>query len=170
MNTTTLTTPAGPLTIVATDAGVVRAAGFTGDALPLLATLPAGWREHPRQRPDLGVITKAVIAYLAGDLDRLDEIPVSQRPDEEDGSFLVTAWRELRRVRPGEVISYTQLAARTGRPAAIRAAANACARNAAALLVPCHRVRRSDGGLGGYRWGTGVKEWLLAHERAAAGR
>ena len=52
-----------------------------------------------------------------------------------------------------------------GRPAAIRAAAQACARNAAALFVPCHRVLRTDGSLGGFRWGLDVKKWLLAHER-----
>ncbi|MEU4712555.1 MGMT family protein, partial [Micromonospora purpureochromogenes] len=51
------------------------------------------------------------------------------------------------------------------RPAAVRAAAAACARNAAALFVPCHRVLRTDGTLGGYRWGLDVKEWLLGHER-----
>ncbi|MDN2501968.1 MGMT family protein, partial [Nocardia nova] len=46
-------------------------------------------------------------------------------------------------------------------------AANACARNAAALFVPCHRILRTDGSLGGFRWGLGCKRWLLAHERAA---
>lgn len=168
MNTTTMATPAGPLTILATDTGVVRAAGFTADTAAVLATLPPGWRGDPRLRPDLGVITKAVTAYLSGDLDRLDEIPVVQRSD--DGSFLSDAWRTLRQVRPGEVISYSELAARAGRPAAVRAAAGACARNAAALFVPCHRVRRADANAGGYRWGIEVKEWLLSHERAATGR
>lgn len=168
MNITTMTTPAGPLTIVVTEAGVVRAAGFTADAETLLALLPVAERGQPRPLPDLGGITKAVTAYLAGELDRLDEVPVAQHSDED--SFLARAWRELRRIPPGEIVSYTELAARTGRPTAIRAAANACARNAIAPFVPCHRVRRADGGLGGYRWGTGVKEWLLAHERAGGGR
>jgi methylated-DNA-[protein]-cysteine S-methyltransferase len=61
-------------------------------------------------------------------------------------------------------VTYSQLAELSGRPDAIRAAAAACARNAAALFVPCHRVRRVDGSLGGYRWGLTVKRWLLDYE------
>jgi methylated-DNA-[protein]-cysteine S-methyltransferase len=67
-------------------------------------------------------------------------------------------------VKPGQPVSYTAFAALAGRPAATRAAAQACARNAVALFVPCHRVLRSDGSLGGFRWGLHVKRWLLAHE------
>jgi methylated-DNA-[protein]-cysteine S-methyltransferase len=155
MNTTTITTPAGPLTIVATDDGVVRAAGFVADAGQLVS-------EPARTRPDLGEISKAVQAYLDGDLAAIDGVPV----DQPGGEFMVAAWQALRDSKPGEPLTYTELALRAGRPAAVRAAANACARNDAALFVPCHRVLRSDGGLGGYRWGTGVKEWLLRHEHA----
>nr|WP_281371613.1 methylated-DNA--[protein]-cysteine S-methyltransferase [Petropleomorpha daqingensis] len=74
------------------------------------------------------------------------------------------AWEQLRRVPAGSPATYAEFAVRCGRPAAIRAAANACARNAAALFVPCHRVIGSDGGLTGFRWGTPVKRWLLDHE------
>ena len=153
MNTMTIPTPAGPLTIVATDSGAVRAAGFTGNAAQLAPDAVV--------RPDLGDISKAVYAYLDGDLTAIDQIPVDQPGG---GEFLATAWQALRDSRPGEPLTYTTLAARAGRPAAVRAAANACARNAVALFVPCHRVLRTDGGLGGYRWGTGVKRWLLDHE------
>jgi methylated-DNA-[protein]-cysteine S-methyltransferase len=73
----------------------------------------------------------------------------------------------LRHVKPGEPVTYTAFAELTGRPRAVRAAAAACARNAAALFVPCHRVLRTDGTLGGYRWGLDVKRWLLDHERRA---
>jgi methylated-DNA-[protein]-cysteine S-methyltransferase len=159
MNTTTIPTLAGPLTIVATDAGAVRAAGFTADVTQLLPG------QEPRHRSDLGNITKAVESYLEGDLTAIDEIPVDQPAG---GEFLATAWRALHDTKPGEQLTYTALAARAGRPAAVRAAANACARNAAALFVPCHRVMRTDGGLGGYRWGTGVKRWLLDHESTAS--
>lgn len=154
MNITTVPTPAGPFTIVATDLGAVRAAGFTLDVAELL---PGA---DPRPRSDLGDVTKAVRAYLDGDLTAVDEVPVEQ----PGGEFIAAAWHALRETRPGEQLTYTALAARAGRPSAVRAAANACARNAAALFVPCHRVLRRDGGLGGYRWGTEIKRWLLDHE------
>lgn len=159
MNTTTITTPVGPLTIVATDAGAVRAAGFTDEVAALVGDTPT------RPRPDLGEITQAVHAYLAGDLTALDAVPVAQA----GGGFLAEIWRTLRETKPGERLTYTELAARAGRPAVVRAAANACARNAAALFVPCHRILRTDGGLGGYRWGVPVKRWLLDHEAGAQG-
>lgn len=114
-------------------------------------------------RPDLGTISDAVLAYLDGELTALDRVPVEQ----PGSGFLADAWQALRETKPGEPLSYTGLAVRAGRPSAVRAAANACARNAAALFVPCHRVVRADGGLGGYRWGLEVKRWLLAHERLA---
>jgi methylated-DNA-[protein]-cysteine S-methyltransferase len=76
----------------------------------------------------------------------------------------------MRTIKPGAPVTYTEFAGLAGRPDAIRAAAAACARNAVALFVPCHRVRRSDGTLGGYRWGLTVKSWLLDHERSASGQ
>jgi methylated-DNA-[protein]-cysteine S-methyltransferase len=82
------------------------------------------------------------------------------------GPFLAHSWHTLRAVPAGEPLSYTGFAALAGRPAAVRAAAQACARNAAALFVPCHRVLRNDGTLGGFRWGLPVKRWLLDHEAA----
>jgi methylated-DNA-[protein]-cysteine S-methyltransferase len=165
-----MSTPTGPLTIIASGEGVVRAAGFTAHADDLIGLLPPAWRVEPRPVPDLGDISKVVRAYLAGDPTALDQIPVEQRPAGGAPPFLDRAWRVLREVRPGEVVTYTALAARCGNPAAVRAAANACARNAAALFVPCHRVRRGDGGLGGYRWGLDVKRWLIHHEARAPGR
>ena len=74
------------------------------------------------------------------------------------------AWEVLRKVPAGEPVTYTEFAGLSGRPAATRAAANACARNSAALFVPCHRVLRIGGALGGFRWGLEAKAWLLAHE------
>ena len=154
---TTITTPFGPFTILARDAGVL-AAGFTDDVAALLPLV------HPMLRTpgdaDLDLMTKAVHAYFDGDLTAIDAIPVEQR----GGPFLTQGWAALRAVPAGTPVSYTQLAARAGRPAAVRAAAQACARNAAALFVPCHRVVRTDGALGGYRWGVGIKRQLLTHE------
>jgi methylated-DNA-[protein]-cysteine S-methyltransferase len=84
---------------------------------------------------------------------------------QRSGEFIERAWAVLRSIPAGAPISYTEYAAKAGRPDAVRAAAAACARNAAALFVPCHRVRRGDGTLGGFRWGLPVKRWLVDHER-----
>jgi len=154
---TTISTPAGPFTIVARG-DTVLAAGFTEDVEQLLALVPD---EESAADADLDTIAKAVTAYFDGDLTAIDAVPVEQR----SGPFIEDAWRVLRGIPAGEPVSYQEFARRTGRPEAIRAAAQACARNAAALFVPCHRVVRTDGGMGGYRWGTDVKAHLLEHER-----
>ena len=156
----TVPTPAGPFSMLVTDDAVL-ASGFTDRLDDLLALV------HPSLRPatvvsrtDLGEVTKAVLSYLDGDLTAPATVPVRQR----GGPFLTTAWNTLREVPPGAPVTYTELAALAGRPTAIRAAAQACARNAAALFVPCHRVIRVGGGLGGFRWGLAAKRWLLDHE------
>jgi AraC family transcriptional regulator of adaptative response/methylated-DNA-[protein]-cysteine methyltransferase len=77
-------------------------------------------------------------------------------------------WRALQKIPLGKTESYTEIAAALGQPKAVRAVAQACAANKLALIVPCHRVIRSDGDLGGYRWGLERKRALLARERAAA--
>jgi len=80
-------------------------------------------------------------------------------------AFQCRVWHALREVRPGETIAYSQLAERIGNPSASRAVANACGENPLAVAVPCHRVVRSDGTLGGYRWGVERKKSLLDRER-----
>ncbi len=70
----------------------------------------------------------------------------------------------MRSIPPGQTWSYARLAAEAGRPTAVRAAGSACARNLVAPFVPCHRVVRSDGSLGGYAYGLDIKRALLAHE------
>jgi methylated-DNA-[protein]-cysteine S-methyltransferase len=158
----TMDTPTGPLTIVARD-GAVLAAGFTADVDDLIGLVHPDLRAGAIDAPaDLDLIMKAAGAYFDGDLTAIDAVEVRQR---SGGAFLSHAWDVLRTVEPGGPVTYTGYADRSGRPAAVRAAAQACARNAAALFVPCHRVVRTDGGLGGYRWGIHVKQWLLAHER-----
>jgi AraC family transcriptional regulator of adaptative response/methylated-DNA-[protein]-cysteine methyltransferase len=81
--------------------------------------------------------------------------------------FQKRVWDVLLRVPAGKTITYAALAARVGNPKAIRAVASACAANAIALAIPCHRVIRSDGTLSGYRWGIEVKRALLAREAMA---
>lgn len=79
--------------------------------------------------------------------------------------FQLRVWSALQRIPAGQTISYTALAQRIGAPRSARAVARACAANALAILIPCHRVLRSDGGISGYRWGVARKQALLARER-----
>jgi len=81
-------------------------------------------------------------------------------------AFQQRVWQALRQVRPGETVSYAELARRIGLPRAARAVAAACGANALAVAIPCHRVVRGDGTLSGYRWGTERKRALLAREAA----
>jgi methylated-DNA-[protein]-cysteine S-methyltransferase len=160
--TSTVDTPIGPFTVLADGDGAVLASGWTADLdelLPLVA--PALRPTEVRHRAELGAVTGAVLAYHRGEPAAVADVPVRQR----SGTFLEHAWQVLRAVPAGAPVSYTELAARAGRPSAVRAAATACARNPCALFVPCHRVLRSDGSLGGFRWGLPAKRWLLAHER-----
>jgi AraC family transcriptional regulator of adaptative response/methylated-DNA-[protein]-cysteine methyltransferase len=85
-------------------------------------------------------------------------------------AFQRRVWAALRRIPAGETISYAALASRIGQPRAARAVAAACAANPVAVLVPCHRVVRTDGTLSGYRWGVERKRALLTRERSAAPR
>jgi methylated-DNA-[protein]-cysteine S-methyltransferase len=161
----TMTTPTGPLTMLISEDGAVRAAGFTDDADALLVLVHPRLRDGAvRQVADCGPVAAAVRSYLDGDLTALDGVPVEQH---SDGAFMAHAWRVMRDIKPGAPVTYTAYAELAGRPAAVRAAAAACARNPAALFTPCHRVLRTDGSLGGYRWGLPVKRWLLAHEGGA---
>jgi len=85
-------------------------------------------------------------------------------------NFQVNVWRALLKIPPGRTVSYQQLADHTGKPEAVRAVANAVAANPIAYLIPCHRVLRKSGALGGYRWGTQRKQLLLAWDAAGSHR
>ena len=161
----TVPTPDGPFTILERD-GVVLASGWTAELADLTGQI------HPTLRPadppqevapaELGPITAAVAAYYDGDIAAIDAVRVLQ----VSGPFRSHAWDMLRTVEPGRPVTYAQYASLAGNTGAVRAAAGACARNAAALFVPCHRVIRTDGSLGGFRWGLEVKTSLLAREAA----
>ncbi|MFI9509139.1 methylated-DNA--[protein]-cysteine S-methyltransferase [Nocardia sp. NPDC052566] len=157
----TVETPIGPFTALVDTDGAVLASGWTTDAENLRGLIHPSLRPTAlRQRDSLGAIGHAITAYHRGDLTAIDDIPVRQH----SGEFLLHAWEVLRKVPAGSPITYTEFAAISGRPDATRAAANACARNAAALFIPCHRIFRIGGALGGFRWGLPVKRWLLDHE------
>ncbi|MGH3941534.1 MAG: methylated-DNA--[protein]-cysteine S-methyltransferase [Pseudonocardiaceae bacterium] len=159
--TSTVDTPIGPFTVLVDDEGTVLASGWTAELDELLPLVAAPLRPVAvRRRADLGSVTSAVTAYHRGELAAISDVPVRQ----QSGAFLEHAWQVLRAIPAGAPVSYREFATKAGRPSAIRAAASACARNAAALFVPCHRVLRTDGSLGGFRWGLPAKRWLLDHE------
>jgi AraC family transcriptional regulator of adaptative response/methylated-DNA-[protein]-cysteine methyltransferase len=107
----------------------------------------------------LGEWVGRVLAYLDGHNPHV-ELPLDIRAT----AFQRQVWQVLQRIPYGETRTYSQVAEMIGRPTAVRAVAHACATNPVALLIPCHRVVRTDGGLGGYRWGLTRKADLLRRE------
>ena len=163
LRVSTVDAPFAPWTVVVDEDGVVVASGFSGEE-DTVARLTDAQRDAGVTRvDDLGEASRAVRAYLDGDVTALDDVPVSQ----PGGPFQQQVWAAMRQIPAGETWSYAELATKAGRPSATRAAGTACARNLVAPFVPCHRVVRSDGSLGGYYYGLPVKEWLLAHERGS---
>jgi methylated-DNA-[protein]-cysteine S-methyltransferase len=155
----TVTTPDGPLVIVAAEDGAVLGSGWTDEVERVVA------RIHPKFRPgtlrlDELDAAAAATAYYAGDVAAIDGVRVRQYGTE----MQLRGWNALRRVTPGSPLTYSGFAAALGSPSAVRAAASICARNAPALFVPCHRVLRTGGGLGGFAWGLEVKRSLLDRE------
>lgn len=104
-----------------------------------------------------------VATHLPDSAARDTEIPF----DVVGTSFQWRVWRALQEIPPGETRSYSEVARRIRKPKAVRAVAQACAANRIAVVVPCHRVIREDGTLGGYRWGLDVKSRLLDAEGAS---
>jgi len=105
----------------------------------------------------------AVEAFLAGDAS-IARVPVDVRGT----VFQRRVWEELRRIPRGETRTYQQIARAIGKPRAVRAVGSACGANPVALVIPCHRALRADGGLGGYAWGVARKAKLLAMEKRKA--
>jgi AraC family transcriptional regulator of adaptative response/methylated-DNA-[protein]-cysteine methyltransferase len=128
----------------------------------VVAALDQEFPRAERYRDDalLGSVVTSVVERLSGKPGH-DELPLDIRAT----AFQQRVWDALRRIPSGETITYAELARRIGRPTAVRAVAGACARNNVAVVIPCHRAVRSDGGLGGYRWGIERKRRLLALER-----
>ncbi len=118
---------------------------------------------QPARRDRFGVY-EVLAAYFGGDLGALDSLTVGARGT----PFQHEVWDQLRRIPVGTTVSYGDLARRIGRPNAPRAVGMANASNPIALIVPCHRVIRTGGALGGYAFGLDCKRWLLAHEAPAA--
>ncbi len=114
----------------------------------------------------------ADFAALLGDVVASVENPAAMRDvplDVQGTAFQEAVWQQLRRIPPGETRSYAAIAAAAGKPQAVRAAGSANGANPVAVLVPCHRVIRSDGSLGGYAYGLAIKQALLEREGLSRG-
>jgi methylated-DNA-[protein]-cysteine S-methyltransferase len=158
--TSTIPTPVGPLTLVASD-GVLRAASFTDEPGEVQARMGASARERELRRTnDLGPITDALRAYFDGEVHAIDSLAVEQAGN----TWFQSAWKVMREVPAGSTMSYRELASRVSDPDNARVAGFACARNQIVLVVPCHRIVRTGGSLGDYYYGLDVKSWLLRHE------
>ena len=158
----TIDSPLGPLLLAATEQGLVRLAYEQEDHERVLQTLAA--RVSPRILRAPGRLDEAATQlddYFAGSRQSFD-LPVDLRLA---AGFRRQVLDHLRTIGYGRTESYTAVAAATGRPRAVRAVGSACATNPVPVVVPCHRVLRSDGTLGGYIGGLGAKRTLLALER-----
>lgn len=156
----TAASPLGRLLVAATSRGICMVSLGNSDA-SLEAALKL---EYPRasvarDRNGLSPCLRSVLAQVNG------HAPSRQLPlDVQATAFQRRVWQALLRIPRGSTRTYSQIARAVGRPRAIRAVARACATNPNAILVPCHRVIRADGGLGGYRWGLSRKKALLEAE------
>ena len=145
-------TPIGILNLLADDQVLI------GTNLSTLADLNSG--KDVRIVKSIPVISDLISDYFDGNLLAINAIKVRQ----PGAAFSQAAWKAMRKIVAGKVISYADLAAKAGSPAAVRAAGSACANNAIMLVVPCHRIVKTGGALGNYACGVSKKEWLLRHE------
>jgi len=160
----TIETPLGWALVAATGRGICMTA-LADDRESLAAALRQRFPAAKVVADEAGLKDWAdrIVQFITAPDHNLD-LPLDIRGT----AFQARVWRALQKIPLGKTASYTEIAAALGQPKAVRAVAQACAANKLALLVPCHRVVRSDGDLGGYRWGVERKRVLLAKERAAA--
>lgn len=163
---TIVDSPLGRLLVAATKRGI--SALYLGDSdARIESTLR---KEYPnaeirRDQNGMNDWVRTIVKHLRGLEPRLD-LPV----DVQATAFQRRVWEELRNIPYGSTRSYSQIARAIGRPRANRAVARACATNPVSVVIPCHRVVREDGHLGGYRWGLDRKQTLIEQERRLAAR
>lgn len=161
INYTTVACELGRLLVAATARGLCAVRLGDSDA-----ELEAALREEfpeakiEKDSASLGAYVEAILQHLAGEESGL-RLPLDVRAT----AFQRRVWSYLQSIPYGEVQSYGEVAARLGQPSAVRAVARACATNGLALVIPCHRVVRSGGEAGGYRWGIERKHALIKRER-----
>lgn len=154
--------PLGPLWLGA-EGHVLRRLCFGALADATSAPAPHEQPGHPGQHsphhPILAQAQTELEEYFAGTRTAFS-VPIPRT----DSTFRARAWAALERIPCGATWSYAQLADAAGSPRAVRAAGTACATNPLPIIVPCHRIMRTDGALGNYLGGTDAKRWLLTHE------
>lgn len=161
--------PVGTLVLVAGPSGLTEVRwSTTGPAVPDRPGVSTGTviGDVPGDRTTAEVLDRAAEQlgeYFAGTRREFD-LPLAPTGT----PFQLAAWEILRRIPFGETISYRQQAAALGDPAKARAVGSANGRNPMPIIVPCHRVCASGGGLGGFSGGLELKRWLLDHERRVA--
>lgn len=159
---TVVACPMGRLLVAATDQGVCSVKlGNSDSELEdiLLSEFPAA--NHQQDGGPLTISVAEILSYLDGERTGLD-LPL----DIQATAFQQQVWQMLRTIPYGETRTYQQVAEALGKDSSSRAVGTACGSNPVALVIPCHRVLRKDGGLGGYRWGLERKKSLLQMEQA----
>ena len=156
----------GRMLVAATDRGVASIDFAASDA-ELETTLRHEFAAAEIRRDDavLRSAVEAIVAGIAG-----GEPPHPVPLDVRATAFRIRVWDALRAIPRGETRSYSEIARAIGAPKAVRAVGSACATNPTPIVVPCHRVVREDGSLGGYRYGLDRKRALLDREKKAAGK
>ncbi|WP_199452408.1 MULTISPECIES: bifunctional transcriptional activator/DNA repair enzyme AdaA [Marinobacter] len=164
------TTALGLMMMAATDRGVCFVE-FGDDEASLVGRLRSEFPKAEltaspaRNAPELDAWMEALDQHISAGAPRPD-LPLDMRGT----AFQVKVWQFLLSIREGDVLSYSEVAAKIDKPRAVRAVASACGKNRIGVLIPCHRVLRGDGGLGGYRWGLERKRALLEAERRSVTR
>jgi len=153
-------TTLGKMLVAATEKGVCRLS-FNEDPAALAERFPNAELTQGGEAFE-ALLTEIVAAVEAPAARDFAHIPI----DVKGTAFQEAVWQELRRIPKGETRTYAQIAAAVGRPGAVRAAGSANGANHVSVLIPCHRVIRTDGTLGGYAWGLDIKQELLAREKA----
>jgi AraC family transcriptional regulator of adaptative response/methylated-DNA-[protein]-cysteine methyltransferase len=151
----------GQVLVAATERGVCAIA-FADEAAGLQDELRRRFPQAQLDPPDEPLERLAAAVVTAVDSGETADIPL----DLLGTAFQQRVWRALRDIPLGTTTTYAELARRIGAPRAVRAVGTACGANPVALVIPCHRVIRGDGGLGGYRWGLDRKQALLSRERS----
>lgn len=159
----TTNTPDGLFYIIADKDGVARVSGY-GSVADLQKRLPVELRSQELVEVKSHPYSTLISAYYNGDPDALHKIP----RDQDGSDFQRRVWNAISDIKPGSTISYKELAEQSSNPAAVRAAGTVCGLNRLILLIPCHRVLKSDGSIGSYLYGPVIKESLLRHEGVLA--